>query len=597
MPRLILVPLVLIVLLVLMAVVAVPLLVDKEALLELATKTLHEQTGATLAIAGETEIILFPTLGISLSSAAVTLPEKSEPDLRVRSAEIGVQLLPLITGRVEIDTIRLDGLVVRIESSTNQPGGQSAQPDIAGNAGAALAVPLALNVKRLLVTNARLEEVSPMATATVMELVKLEATGLNLEQKPIPIELKIRRPGEQPVEISLQGNIRVDQQTQRINLDAVTVQISGATAQPVKVKTSGSVDLAREVADLRLALESGEAHGEGSLRYASSESPVIDARLQLNLFDPALLVLAGPEAAAVAKRNSASTSADEPLPLEALRQIDTHAIVDIEKARFDAHTVNSLHVEVRAREGVVQVTELTGELHGGKLDAIATLDGRGDKATLETSGTLDRLDIANALAATESSPVLNGKANLSWQLGSVGRTTKELTATLNGPVKLTTEEVVLQGTSVEKLLCEAVALTNQEQLTAAFPADTRVETLTADIQVAHGKAALDPLRAELPQVTLIGSGSFDLLEEDFDVTFKARLSPQLEQLDHACRVSKRLTAIDWPVNCAGNVDTKPAKWCRVDTAKILQDLTVNEGRETLEKKASKLLNKLFNRGN
>ena len=44
----------------------------------------------------------------------------------------------------------------------------------------------------------------------------------------------------------------------------------GATAQPVKVKTSGSVDLAHEVADLRLALESGEARGEGSLRYASS---------------------------------------------------------------------------------------------------------------------------------------------------------------------------------------------------------------------------------------------------------------------------------------------------------------------------------------
>jgi AsmA protein len=60
-------------------------------------------------------------------------------------------------------------------------------------------------------------------------------------------------------------------------------------------------------------------------------------------------------------------------------------------------------------------------------------------------------------------------------------------------------------------------------------------------------------------------------------------------------VSKRLTAIDWPVECAGSVGTEPGKWCRVDAEKILQDLTVNEGREKLEKKAGKLLDKLFNR--
>ena len=54
--RLILIPLALIVLLVLMAVVAIPLLVDKEALLDLAAKTLHEQTGATLTVDGDTEL-------------------------------------------------------------------------------------------------------------------------------------------------------------------------------------------------------------------------------------------------------------------------------------------------------------------------------------------------------------------------------------------------------------------------------------------------------------------------------------------------------------------------------------------------------------
>ena len=101
------------------------------------------------------------------------------------------------------------------------------------------------------------------------------------------------------------------------------------------------------------------------------------------------------------------------------------------------------------------------------------------------------------------------------------------------------------------------------------------------------------LRAELPHIALKGTGAFDLLSQDFKATVKASLSPELEQLDHACRVSKRLTAIDWPVNCKGKVGTDPAKWCGVDTEEILEDLAKNEGKRRIEKEAGKLLDKLF----
>jgi len=203
------------------------------------------------------------------------------------------------------------------------------------------------------------------------------------------------------------------------------------------------------------------------------------------------------------------------------------------------------------------------------------------------------MDIATALAAMESEPLLSGSANLDWNLNSKGRTVNELIAALQGPVKLRTEQVVLQDMSVEHMLCQAVALTNQEALTATFPDNTSFQTLSADVQLADGKAQLRPLRAELPQVALKGSGAFDLLSQDFKATVKASLSPELEQLDRACRVSKRLTAIDWPVNCKGNVSTDPAKWCSVDTEEILEDLAKSEGKRKLEKEAGKLLKKLF----
>ena len=258
------------------------------------------------------------------------------------------------------------------------------------------------------------------------------------------------------------------------------------------MQTNGTIDVSREEADLQLTFESGETHGTGSLHYANGESPRVDAVLQLNFFDKALLALAGSKAATAAGEVSTSTGWDKALPLNALRLIDTQAVLDIKSARFGDHTVNNLHVNLRALNGLIEVSDLTGNLYGGELAATATLDGRGDTASLKTRGSLTRLDIATALAATESARMLSGNATVNWQLGSRGRSTNELIAALNGPIKLTTENVALQGTSVEKSLCKAVALTNNESLTANFPANTRFETLFASIQVANGKATLNP---------------------------------------------------------------------------------------------------------
>ena len=594
--RIVLIPLLLLLLLPL-AVVLIPLLADKEAILDIATSALYKQTGATLTVAGDTELTLLPTLGISLSDVAVVLDGQDHRDLRARSVKMGVQLLPLLKGNIEIDTVSLEGLIVRSEPHTEGVDSGTRQTDIAADGLAALAVPLSLKVKRLLIIDARWEEIDSTGTvSTLLVLVKLQARNLNLEQSPIPIELQLRRPGEQPMALSLNGDLRINQQSQQINLDEIVMEISGATAMPLQVQTNGTIDVSRKVADLQLTFESGETRGTGRLHYADAESPRIDAVLQLNFLDKALLALAGSKAATAAGEASTSTGWDEALPLDALRLIDTQAVLDIQSARFGDHTVNNLHVNLRALNGLIEVSDLTGNLYGGKVTATATLDARGDAATFKTEGSLHQLDIAAALAATKSARMLSGDATMNWQLDSRGRSTNELIAALNGPIKLTTEKVVLRGTSIEKSLCKAVALTNNESLTANFPANTRFETLFASIQVANGKAILNPLRVELPGIALTGSGSYDLVKRDFVAAFKGRLSDKLERLDRACRVSKRLTAIDWPVNCAGSVGTEPASWCRVDTAKIVQDLTINKGLDKFEKKAGKLFNKLFNRG-
>lgn len=590
-----------------------PLLLDKDKILELASATLYEQTGITLTVAGDVELDLFPRIGVSLEEVSLIMPGEQQSRFEVRSLSIGVQLRPLLSGNIEIDTLSLDGLNSTIRqqaapdtADTSELSDEQldafyarrrqelAEAGDAVDSQAILAVPLALKVQKFTLSDSRIQLIGSDETGTtVIELPSLEITGLNLEARPVDVRANIRLPGEQPIELALRGSIRIDQERQVLALDTMELAVTGATSETIELETNGEVDINRQVADLRIVLALGDTRGEGKLRYASFESPQIDTQLRLNRFDPALLALAGPEAAAEAANRPAAASGDEPLPLEAIRLVDTRAELAIAEAVFGHHTLTAAQLKLRALDGVIQVQSLTGELHGGKLDLQATFNGKHNTATLDTTGTLTGLDISTALAAMEAQPMLSGDATLDWQLTGKGRTVNELVTALKGPVRLNTKQVVLNNMGIEGMLCQAVALVNQEALSTKFPRSTRFETLSADIELADGKARLNPLRAELPEVSLKGTGVFELLSQDFKATFKAQLSPGLEDLDRACRVSKRLTAIDWPVRCKGNTASDPAKWCAVDTEEIIADLAKHEATRTIQKEAGKLLDKLF----
>lgn len=598
-------------LLLLAAALLLPVFLDKEKVLEMASSALEKQTGATLTVDGGVDISLFPTLGVALEEANLVLPGEAQPGMHARSLVIGVQLLPLFSKRVEIDTIGLDGLVIQARASEKedkletsgltdeeleafyQARRETMAERGAETAGSALTVPLALSVERLTITDARLETTGPGPDErSVIELEKLHALGLNLEGRPIPIELRLRIPGEAPVEVALDGSLKVEAAIDRVIADKLHVRVEGATARPLELQVRGELDISRQVANLVLDLALGDTRGNGTLRYASFESPQVDARLELNLFDPALLALAGPEAAG-ADAGEPGADGSRPLPLDAIRTIDTRAELAIERAVFGAHSLSDVRAGLRAVDGLVTLQPLKGNIYDGTIDLQATFDGRYNTARLSTTGGVKEVNIGSALVAMETGAILTGTARAEWNLTSEGRTVDGLVAGLSGPVNASVDNAVLQELGVEKMLCEAVALVNRERMRADLPDTSRFQELGMTITLGDGQARLKSLRAQLQHIGLTGSGRLDLLSQAFRSEFKARLSPTLGELDPACEVSKRLTSIDWTVDCEGQVQGDPGEWCAVDTEEIIEDLAKYEVQRKVEKKAGKFLEKLL----
>lgn len=604
---LIAIPLVLII----AAVILVPLLLDKEVILAMAAEEVKKQTGATLTVNGDVDLTVFPTLGVSLGEVSLGMPDEQQPSLQARGLDIAVQVMPLLAKEVAIDGISLDGVVIRLVTEPEpEPLDTSKMSDAelkefyarrqaareeAGKAAAAdsaLAVPLAMNVQLLTVTDSRLEMTEAGGDTTVVELLRLEGRDLNLQGRAMPLEADIRLPGDEPMTIGLKGEVVVNPESQVIGLDNLDIEVRGAMPETISLKVSGELDTGRQVADLNLNAEIGETRAEGQLRYASFESPQIDTQLRMNLFNPAIFAVAGPEAAAESSGSGeAAGEEDIPLPLDAIRVMDTRATLSIEKLVFEPHVVHKLEVKLRAVDGNVQLPRVSGQVHGGELQMKGNLNAKHAIARLNTQGGLTGVDIAQVLAAVESEPVLSGTADLNWKLHGRGNSSNALTQSIAGPIELVAHDAVLKDMGVEQMMCEAVALVNQESLSATFPTSSAFQALAVDIQLGEGKARLAPLNAQLGAISLQGTGSLDLASQDFDTRFAARMSTGLEELDPACRVNDRITSIDWPVNCKGNVTGEPGEWCAVDSGEIIEELATQEVKRKATKEIERKLGK------
>ncbi|WP_439105580.1 AsmA family protein [Congregibacter sp.] len=609
------------VLLIVLAAILIPLFLDEKALVDIVAKQLQEESGAVLRVDGDASLSLFPKVALAATDVSLDVPERNTR-IVAKSLSAGVALMPLFKSSVEIDSIQVQGLTVTSEAVDEEAAKAEAMDTStlsnaelekfytlraqvrakaqAEAAATMIVAPLALEVGELSLSNIKVITVdSAGVPISELQLRQLTAKDFNLDGRVVPLTADVIIPSGDdapPLEITLAGEFRTDLNAEKLSLDSLNVRVTGATPDAITLGLSGEFALDTQVADLSLELQTGDLKGGGTLRYASFESPQIDADLALTELNPALLVLAGPDAAAEVAQDNVPSVGSTPLPLNALRMIDTRAKLRIDRVILDAHELTDVSAALRVVDGVATLDPVSARVHGGDINFSAVFNGRFNVATLATEGGVKALDVAQAVSAMELGMEARGTANLDWSLSGSGSSSDALTQSLTGPISFTTKDITLAGIGIEQMFCTGVALVNQESLNAEFPGDTHFDALEAEVMLTNGVANLSPLTAQLAAVGLQGNGTLDLESQDLRASFRAQLSPALGELDPACRINERYTDLRWPVECKGNLADDPAGWCGVNTSEIIKDLAEGELKRKASDEAGKLFNKLFDRG-
>ncbi len=623
--------------LVVLALVLIPMFIDEQALIEMAQEQVRTSTGGELVIAGETELSLFPRFGLRLEETSLDLPPKSDFDQQITASiaelDVGLALLPLLSGNVDVGTIVISGVTADITEPQALPPEPEPEPIMSDRAwekrGELIRENKAQERQRQLAEDAGVAGIAIVAEAIRIEditlilrsrdgalsnKIKIDALTLsevNTDNEPMRLEGVLAVLGDgstSPLNITLDGGIRVASDFTKIQLENLGTKVTGALTEPVVSVLSGEFVMKPARADFKLEATLPGGDVAGQLVWSALESPEIKlnvstARLDVDQIQPAAAPAsagagsAASEAPAPAPSQTSQSSVPAPLPVGPLRDLDLELRVGATELIAGGQSITDAQVLLRVLDGVADIQYIRGVLHEGQLDTRIELNARRPTVEAEIEGGLKGVNMDLLLSSLGNQDAASGRIEMGWDLTTQGATSEDLMGALDGDVSASGQDLVIEKVSIQALVCSAVAVVNKIPPITGLPSNTPITDLSLAIDFDEGAGDIEKLRFATPGVEMKGSGDVDLKTLDFGFRLEGQVNNDIMQVSSLCVIDQRYSGVDWPLDCQGNLASGSGADCKLDVAMIAQQIIENEAKQqiqdTIEEKAGSFIKKIF----
>lgn len=443
-------------------------------------KIVQDATGREFTIGGDLDLVLSlnPTLSVSDVTFANADWGRDVPMMRLDRLDAKVALRPLLSGKLDVEYIVLNGLDLVLETdgkgkanweftqtqpAPSQPlsdGTMTLTPEVRdvrlrnvnvtyidGATGAEIKT----NLKRADFAAATID--SPLkgeleATfndVAVEAQAELGSLGLLIatEGEPFPVNLKVSAPG---LLADIVGT--VDQPSAGMGLNA---RLTAKASNMKTLSKLAGIDLTRLPGiDLRANLSGqGTAYGLKGLDAKVGDSdlkgnvdvtvagkrPVVGAKLSSNFLDlDTLLGLDGKTSEPQTKPERLFTNA--PLPLDVLKIADGDVNFSAKRLKADAFKVQNLTAGVKLKGGKLTLNPLRFTFDGGRISARATVDDAGKTPKVSVKASVRGLDAGQVAALAGHGGMVSIKMDGEVDVKGTGDSLQAIMGGLEGETNL-----------------------------------------------------------------------------------------------------------------------------------------------------------------
>ena len=631
--------------LVVLAMVLLPVFIDEQALTEMAAEQVRANTGGELVINGETDISFFPRFGLRLEGVELDLPAQTEYDVTITASlnelEVGLSLLPLLGGNVDVGTIVIAGVTADITEPQALPAAPEPVPSMSDREweqrGKFIRRAKAQERQRqldegghvsgiaILAEAIRIDDVTVKMRSWEGDLINhivvetLSLSDVNTRDEPMGLNGAMTVFGDGsavPLDITLDGSIRVTSDLSKLQLDQLNTTVIGALTEPVMNTLSG--DFTMTPAKATLAIETTLPGGDvsGQLVWSPLESPEIKLditteRLDLDQIHPATPAATNPTSKQTAAKEAApkatatapkpvaqpTQNVPAPLPVGPLRDLDLALRVAANHLIVSGQSINTAQVSMTVRDGITDIEYVRGVLHEGQLDTRITLNARRPIVEADVEGGLKGVNMDLLLASLGNTDAATGRIELAWEIDTEGASSNDLLTGLNGDVTAEGQDLVFNKIAVQGLVCTAVAAVNKIPPITGLPTNTPISELSLALDFDDGAGDIETLRFATPGVVMKGSGDVALDTLDYRFRLEGQVNNDITQVSPQCVIDQRYAGVDWPVDCTGNLSSESGTACQIDVASVAEQILKNEAQqqlqEVIEEKAGAFMKKLF----
>jgi len=559
-----------VVLLIVVVLIALPAFVPASAYKGRIEAAAAEALGRPVTIGDDLALSLFPRFRFSVDGLEIAnAPGMSDrPFASVEAADIGVDLLPLLGGRVVIDRFVLVRPEINLERNAkgevNWMLGAAERAPEEPDAPQEAELPQDVNLGDVRLVDGVLTYADAVentayaardinldiALSGLADPLKIDG-GLVFEDRPVSLDVRIDtiRAIQNGEAADIRANLSLADAKVRFNattiageafayagdldVDAPSVRdlLSWVGAEapmaygfgPLQVSgalSGGDTALAFENAKLRF----DDINGAGRLAANwSSDTPSLTGALTLKTLD--LRPYAPPT-----QSQSAGLApwSDEPIDFSGMKTVDLDFEIDTDAILLPTLTIDESALKATLKDGRLTADLTSLSLYGGSGSGELTLDGRRAAAALTGAFQLSGLQAQPFVKDASGFDVIRGVADLSLDLKSSGRSQAQLVNGLAGAAAFSVKDGALVGVNLAQLARTVGAFKAggvQGLLAQASEgaAQTDFAEFSASALIVNGVARTDNIRLVGPFIRAAGGGQVNLSAQTVDL----RLTPQI----------------------------------------------------------------------
>jgi len=623
------------VVLIVAAVVVAPMLISKEGLNETAETQASAALGRTVDIGSVTQVSVFPP---RLTLEQLTVANVDGFDgaylLDVEKAQLAVKLMPLFSGRVEIEAFQLDAPKINLQAKADgannftlgAPSSESAQvsSDTASAGGSAKAAV----VGTILINNGSLSYADPaggykaenvdvsLVLPPLGESLKLDLE-MALEGIPTTAELTVDDPWRVTETNSVKADLRIDAGGNTISgqMEAVTspLTLTGpvalklsnlaslepligaegvAAAEPLGgITIDGRAEFNGDQAGFRAATyETDIAKGSGDFVLAlNGQRPKLTGTLAAEMVDLRPFM---PET-----EDAGSTTSDEGFPpwsedeidLSGLRGVDANLDISAATVILSTYELTDVKATVIANAGLITLDLSDARAFDGKALGNVRVDARQSLASVTTDFTFGGVDFAKAAPALLGTDRLTGIGGLTIDLTTRGNSQATWVSNLDGDVAIDMSGGSILGIDLNAIATSGLELVDGlrsgQGLTASL--GPTFSTLTTNAVAEDAKTLFDLADMNISLKDGVSNfGTAQLKSDTFRATFGGGANLPKQRVNMSILLAAKAPEasgyreLQAPVTIGGTFSQPKIS---VDTSPIVKELTRGAAKDALGK--------------